>query len=413
MYKKKLSYYIENYGYGGLEKFVKDCLANAIASNYEVTFYCNASNVMFINELKRSGLGERITIKPVNVLYLGHARYHVTGFNKKMGQLFFSALILLAKYPLFIYNFLYLCSRIKQAEIFHAINGGYPGTDSCRAAVLVAKIKKSTVIVMSVLSISRSRRWYLAIFELFIDSMVGKAVTYFHVNSMAARDALISKRGFSALKIVNIYTGIDTSAPLVKKTVKQNTHMNIGTISALMPLKGHVYLIEAAKLVQERYGRSRTFKYLIIGGGGYQKRLEELASALNVRDSFCFCGRHPDSVDAILSDIDIFVFPSLQESFPYAILEAMASGLPIIASNVGGIPEQIVDRETGLLIPPSDSRAIADSIIWLLDNPELMLKYGHFARNRVKEFFDIAIFRKKINELYDGAALKRWQINES
>jgi glycosyltransferase involved in cell wall biosynthesis len=255
------------------------------------------------------------------------------------------------------------------------------------------------MIILSVLSTAYPRPKFFPFFEMSVDSLIKMSVTRFHANSMAAKRALTSERGFKPEKIVCIYTAIDTSLIEAKTKFGADDCINIGMLSAVLPSKGHSYLLEAAKIVRDRCGKKKV-KYLIAGDGPYRKELEGLARSSGVAELFEFCGYRPGPASRILSGMDIFVFPSLQESFPYAVLEAMASGLPIIASNVGGIPEQIEDRETGLLVPPSDSRAIAESIISLLDNPGLMLKYGHSARNRVKEFFDIEVFRKKMKELY-------------
>src|SRR4029453_16281754 len=94
---------------------------------------------------------------------------------------------------------------------------------------------------------------------------------------------------------------------------------------------------------------------------------------------------HRDDVPAILSESDLFVLPSESEASPNVILEAMAAGLPVVASNVGGIPELVTDGVTGSLVPPADSDALAAALLDLLDHPGRATAFGQAGRARIEQ----------------------------
>ena len=109
-----------------------------------------------------------------------------------------------------------------------------------------------------------------------------------------------------------------------------------------------------------------------------------LARELGVLEKIEFLG-HRDDVSAVLSQADIFVLPSRSEAFPNAIMEAMAAGLPVVASNVGGIPELVEDGRTGHLVQPGDAAALASSLIGLLEQPQRLEEFGRAARRKVEQ----------------------------
>jgi glycosyltransferase involved in cell wall biosynthesis len=147
-------------------------------------------------------------------------------------------------------------------------------------------------------------------------------------------------------------------------------------VANLRPEKGHDVLMDAAVEVVHRFPDAR---FELAGGGPELGVLQARAAASPVSHVFTFLGHRPD-VAACLQANDIFVLPSRSEAFPNAVLEAMAAGLPIVASAVGGIPELVDDERTGLLVAPDDPRALADRICRLMTDTALAGRLGAGAR---------------------------------
>jgi glycosyltransferase involved in cell wall biosynthesis len=132
------------------------------------------------------------------------------------------------------------------------------------------------------------------------------------------------------------------------------------TVSVLRPKKGIEVLVDAVREVEDAI-------FLIIGDGPEKESWMELAHQKGVADRIRWAGYRTD-VDALLAGADLFVHPSLDDAFPTVLLEAMAAGLPVVASRVGGIPEIVTDEENGLLVPPGNAKVLAIAIARLLRN---------------------------------------------
>jgi glycosyltransferase involved in cell wall biosynthesis len=148
------------------------------------------------------------------------------------------------------------------------------------------------------------------------------------------------------------------------------------TVANLRAEKGHDVLIDAAVEVLRRMPAAH---FDLVGAGPLLSSLRARAAARGVSGAFSFLG-HQDDVAARLGEADMFALPSRSEAFPNAVLEAMAAGLPIVATNVGGIPELIEDGRTGLLVPPEDPMALADRLCRLMADPSLGARLGAAAR---------------------------------
>ena len=172
----------------------------------------------------------------------------------------------------------------------------------------------------------------------------------------------------------------------------------IGTARRLIPIKGVIYLIRAFALLRHDIPGARLE---IAGSGPEQPLLEREVQLLGLRDAVRFLGWQAD-IESALKRWDIFVLPSLEEGFGVAALEAMAAGLPVIASAVGGVPELVEDGRTGLLVPPADAAALADRLRLLLLNPMLRQSMGNAGRDRAHKCFSSEQMIEKISRIYDG-----------
>ncbi len=156
-------------------------------------------------------------------------------------------------------------------------------------------------------------------------------------------------------------------------------------VGRLIPFKDQGRLLEAmTELQRDDY----QVELWLVGDGPLEEELKLRARTLGINKSVRFLGFRPD-VSSLLQAADIFVFPSYNEGFGLAILEAMACGLPIVASRARAIPELVLHQQTGLLVAPGDSRGLADAVKRLLDNPAFGRQLGALGRQRVKEEFSI------------------------
>ena len=197
---------------------------------------------------------------------------------------------------------------------------------------------------------------------------------------------------------VVIYPGVDV-AEYRAPAAKQN--MILGTACRLQPVKGVRTLIEAIAILAKDHPAIRLE---IAGDGRLRADLEEHAARLKLSGSVSFLGWRKD-IASLMHSWSIFIQPSLDEGFGVAALEAMASGLPVVASDVGGLRELVQDGRTGFLVPAGAPAAFAAKIRLLLDDPGLRARMGAAGRQRAQDGFTITTMVRKIAELY-GSLLK-------
>lgn len=191
-------------------------------------------------------------------------------------------------------------------------------------------------------------------------------------------------------KIQLIYNGVDTTrfclerrsrSALLREFGWAEDVTIVGTVSRLSPEKGIVHLIDAANQLARVSPGAR---FLVVGDGPLRKELTAHAATASLR----FIGMRED-VPALLNAMDLFVLPSLAEAFPIAVVEAMACALPVVASDVGGLRELVVENETGYLVPPGDGSAIIRAVSSLLNAPSLRRTLGERGRARVLQYFTL------------------------
>ncbi len=156
----------------------------------------------------------------------------------------------------------------------------------------------------------------------------------------------------------------------------------VGTIANFYPTKGLGYLIEAAAEVTRIHDQ---VKFVLIGDGPLAPQLRQSVNNYHLDKRVIFTGALPAG-STYLQAFDLFVFPSLKEGLAYALLEAAAAGLPIVATNVGGNPEVITNDFDGLLIPPADIGSLASTLINLIPDKDRLDRYAYNSQIRVKEF---------------------------
>jgi len=197
---------------------------------------------------------------------------------------------------------------------------------------------------------------------------------------------------FDASRIRAIPNGIHPPPDDPTARGRIRTELSLGDDPTLIvtsrhhPLKGHAHLLDAVALLRKHFPRLR----LIVAGDGTERApLEQQARALGLADAVRFVG-HRDDIPALLHAADLFVLPSLREGMPNTALEAMAAGLPVVASAVDGVPEVVADGETGLLVSPGDPQMLHDLIGRLLTERDFAAALGTAGRQRVLDHFTTA-----------------------
>ena len=214
--------------------------------------------------------------------------------------------------------------------------------------------------------------------------------------------------GRTATPIRLIYNGIDLTrydhqepcCTLPEEYGMEPGSQIVGVVARLEPEKGHPTLLEAwprvLRSVQDAY-------LLIVGEGSRRDALEAQARHLRIAHRVVFTGRR-DDVPAVTAALDVAVLPSYREAQGLSILEAMALSRPVVASDVGGIPEMITDGVTGLLVPPHDANALAAGVTRLLVDHSLADTIGRAGHDMVHDRFCIELMVDAIQSIYDEGA---------
>jgi L-malate glycosyltransferase len=174
--------------------------------------------------------------------------------------------------------------------------------------------------------------------------------------------------------------------------------ITIGTAARLSEAKGLKYLIAAMAQLVEQYPKIRL---VIAGDGELKDSLQKMVDGLGIANHVVFAG-YVQNVQDLMYSFDIFVLPSLQEALPLACVEAMSLRKAIVGTNVGGIPEQILDGETGFVVPAKDSAALADRLHRLISNPDLMARFAQKSYERYQEKFTVQTMLNHTTRIYEG-----------
>jgi glycosyltransferase involved in cell wall biosynthesis len=201
--------------------------------------------------------------------------------------------------------------------------------------------------------------------------------------------------GVDSERIALIPNGID--ADRFSPATVGHTPPVVTTVANLRPGKGYEVLLRAAARVVVRRPDVR---FRIIGGGPLRDQLMAAAAQLGIAHAVDFLG-HRDDVASLLADSSLFVFPSLTEAFPNGLLEGMAAGLPIVASDAPGMNELIRHRENGLLMPPGHDASLADAILSLLGAPAFAADLGRAARADVAARYSFDRMVASFEALYE------------
>lgn len=226
---------------------------------------------------------------------------------------------------------------------------------------------------------------------------------------VSTEDHRTAERFIPARKLALIPNGIDTEPPLPRgdarallaKRIGAPIAMDtvlIGAIAELTRNKGLPILIDAAAMLAAKHA-DRPWRVVIVGEGEERERLAAAISRAGLAESVFLAGFVPDAGRAA-SAFDIFALPSLKEGLPYAAMETMAAGVPVVASRVGGLLDLVRDGKTGVLVPPGDASALAKALAHLIAHPGTRRVLADTARQRIRNEFTLAAMLRQTTGLY-------------
>lgn len=199
---------------------------------------------------------------------------------------------------------------------------------------------------------------------------------------------------WARLKIV--HCGVDLS--LFSCAAVRDHARNLLYTGRLAAEKGLPVMFEALSLLRDR---GYDFQFTLVGDGSDRASLEALAGKLGLAERLIFTGYvNQEGVREYLERSDVFILPSFAEGVPVSLMEAMASGVPVLATNVGGVAELIEQEETGLIVPPADSLALCDAVARYLDDVDLRRKVSRQGRERIENHFNFDVELDKLAGLF-------------
>jgi len=252
-----------------------------------------------------------------------------------------------------------------------------------------------------------SFNWLLRFFE---ERMLGRSNRIIAVSDFTRRELLqYYKVKEAKIRVIHNGVNVDKFKPAADK-LKAKTELDFNpedkailSVGRLYARKGLFTLIESMAMVKRKFKNAK----FIIAGKGLSKEMNKLvsyATKLGVKDNIVFTGYFPDKkLPKLYQAADIFAFSTFYENLPFAVLEAMSTGLPVVTTTVGGIPEMIDSGKNGFLVEPADSRALADRILYYLEHSEAASEMGFLARKTVENYFDWRLIVKKVVKVYDEA----------
>jgi glycosyltransferase involved in cell wall biosynthesis len=410
MPKKKVIFYTDCFVFAGCEKAIYEIMNSEIfCSEFQYLLvyryskeYENAINSFSsIFRIKNKTGVRLIDVNSWNLYWERNIKnIHLFKILRKVSNIIFRIISPIV----FVYDFiiLYFLFFKEKADIVHINNGGYPGSLSCNAAVLAAKCATVNRIILSVHNIAAPVR---GVIDKGVDFLVSKSISIVICASDASKLSLINRRNFDKNKIAKIYYGIrlpDSNMAINKnQLIDLSVDGNyISMVARFEERKGHRIAIYAMKKLLKNYPEYAKLKLLFIGEGPLMKELNSLVASEGLAQNILFMGQRSDCLEYIGRSI-FLIHPSVAyESLPYSIIEAMSMGIPSIGTNIAGIPEEIENNITGILIPAGDMESLVQAMRDLLSDYQKRIKMGIAAKKKYHELFWVNEMVKNYMKIY-------------
>ncbi len=229
--------------------------------------------------------------------------------------------------------------------------------------------------------------------------------------SGAVREYVIGRDSLDPDKVEVVYNGIELDrfdSSLTKNEARSETGLPenipiIGSVARLTEQKGHIYLIRAMKGILQKIPEA---KLVLAGDGPLAKELKDEADSLGITQSILFLGARRD-VPMLLQAFDLYVLPSVWEGLGIAVIEAMASALPVVVSNTGGLTELVSDGDNGRLVEPKDVEGLSSAIVEILGDAEMKRLYGSRSHALANEKFSVEAMVSTLTKIYTDVVAAR------
>jgi glycosyltransferase involved in cell wall biosynthesis len=210
----------------------------------------------------------------------------------------------------------------------------------------------------------------------------------------------LAQESFPDVSVGVIHNGVDVIDPAaLDGRTQEDFRLRLVCVSRLIPRKGVADLLQALTLI-----RNVDCELTVVGEGPIEAELEALAAELGISERVRFVGyKSAEDVKQYYIDTDAFILPTRSDAFANVILEAMAAALPVIATDVGGVAEAVVDGETGVVVEPRQPDQLAAAIQLLADDRSLAERLGRSGRDRVRRFFTWTVNSDRYAEAYSEA----------
>lgn len=388
----KIGFFLQNSKKGGLDTFVLNLLKNWPEKD-DLTLFCNSSH---------PGLEYLQENVPKSVTVLSYDFLISQDFDSRF-KLYPFFLSYICKILFWIFGFFYQKYCLKRIFIKYQIdrlliiNGGYPGGDACLAAsVAWNNINSNNKAWMNFHNfvVPEPTNFLKRIKSRFIDYRVAQSTEGFVSVSHNCMNSLANRNILSKVKKKFIYNGFsplktNKSSSIRNELGLQDDDKIILMLAVYEPRKGHRFIFQVMEQIMLKFSNA----YLLLCGYGSE---EEIENVDKIRQSVMSKEKiimqpHRDDVVNLLSQVEILVMPSQSfESFGYTALEAMSCGVPVVVTNVGGLPEVVEDGKCGYVIQKNDIQGFAKSVNQLLEDKDLRKRMGEAGIKRYNNYFNVS-----------------------
>jgi len=383
----KIAIYTQNHEPGGGNRYLTDFI-NAIDSNFEITLICNR-NGLFKEDLQRLPVNVNLVQLDIDSVRLRINKKHnlfVVLIYKIFLKVSINRNIIVKQIRLNNQKRFSLFFLKNDFDIAIAFNGGFPAALSCFDFLEHAK-KKKCITVMSVISMPAKK-----IENIYLKTI--PLIDYFVVNCKAIKEGLIKRYDISP-KIIEILYNCTVLPKFINKlTIENEDILRFGFVGRFEKYKGIDLLITSFNKAIKQDNKIILFLH-------GKKNLKK-ASAKIVQESngkIIINGPFECAINDVYPNIDVLILPSFWEGFPYVIIEAMAFGCPVIASNVGGISELVNSNRNGYLIEAKNQQQLIDAILYFSKKREKLIMLGLNAREDIEKRFTPIIFNNRVTQL--------------